>query len=125
MFANNKSFSSFSVDDTQKAKDFYANVLGLHVSEENGLLRLHLADGGDIMIYPKPNHTPATFTVLNFILDDIEPAVDALTAHGVTFLRYDNPDIKTDAKGIHRGKGPEIAWFKDPAGNILSLVKHV
>lgn len=120
---NSKAFSSFSVGDIQEAKDFYANTLGLNVSGENGFLRLHFGANQDLEIYPKPNHTPAAFTVLNFIVDDVEQAVDALAQRGVRFEHYNSPDIQTDAKGIHRGGGPDIAWFKDPSGNILSVLK--
>jgi catechol 2,3-dioxygenase-like lactoylglutathione lyase family enzyme len=123
MFSEVKAFSGFSVNDIQRAKDFYGKTLGLDVSEEHGLLRLRLAGGGSVLIYPKPNHTPASFTVLNFPVDDVEQAVDDLTKRGVTFERYDATALKTDEKGIHRGGGPDIAWFKDPDGNILSVLK--
>jgi catechol 2,3-dioxygenase-like lactoylglutathione lyase family enzyme len=122
MLKNSKAFSSFAVDDIAKAKDFYGQLLGLDVSEEHGLLTLHLAGGGTVLIYPKPNHAPAGFTVLNFPVDSLEQAVDDLAKRGVRFERYDNADLKTDEKGIHRGPGPEIAWFKDLAGNILSVL---
>jgi predicted enzyme related to lactoylglutathione lyase len=118
-----KAFSGFSVDDIQGAKKFYGQTLGLDVSESHGLLSLNLASGAKLVIYPKPNHAPATFTVLNFPVDDIEKTVDELTKRGVRFERYEG-DIKTDEKGIHRGDGPDIAWFKDPAGNILSVLKE-
>jgi catechol 2,3-dioxygenase-like lactoylglutathione lyase family enzyme len=121
MLRSTKAFSGFSVDDIHKAKEFYEKTLGLEVSEEHGLLTLRLGGGGNVLIYPKANHTPASFTVLNFPVGDIEQAVDDLTKHGVKFERYD--DLKTDEKGIHRGEGPDIAWFKDPAGNILSVLK--
>ena len=98
------------------------STLGLKVSESNGLLTLHLAGGNNVFIYPKPNHTPATFTVLNFPVDDVDQAADELTKRGVRFEIYNLPNIKTDRKGIMRGNGPTIAWFKDPAGNILSLI---
>ena len=126
MFKDKDAFSSFSVDDLQKAKEFYGQTLGLEVSEVsemNGLLELHLAGGARVLIYPKPNHTPATFTVLNFVVDDVEQAVDALAGRGVRFEQYDEPNLKTDEKGIARGEGPTIAWFQDPAGNILSVVE--
>ena len=123
MLTNSKAFSGFSVHDIPKAKEFYGQTLGLNVSEENGILTLHLAAGGTVIIYPKEHHTPATFTILNFPVDNVEQTVDDLAKRGVTFERYDAPDIKTDEKGIHRGRGPEIAWFKDPAGNILSVLK--
>ncbi len=123
MFKNTKAFSSFSAPDIQKAKQFYGQTLGLEVSEANGLLTLHIAGGGLVMIYPKPDHVVASFTVLNFPVDDLETAVDELTKRGVSFERYDMPETKVDQKGIHRGQGPDIAWFKDPAGNILSVLK--
>jgi len=122
MLSNSKAFSGFSVNDTQKAKQFYGQTLGLEVSESNGLLTLHLDGDNKVLIYPKPNHTPATFTILNFPVDNVDKAVDELTKRGVRFEIYNQPDIKTDEKGIMRGKGPTIAWFKDPAGNILSVL---
>jgi catechol 2,3-dioxygenase-like lactoylglutathione lyase family enzyme len=123
MFRNTKAFSGFSVNDIQKAKQFYGETLGLQVSETHGLLSLHLAGGTTILVYPKPNHIPATFTILNFPVADIEEAVDQLSRKGVRFERYDG-DLKTDDKGIFRGGGPLIAWFKDPAGNILSVLEE-
>ncbi len=124
MFKDTKAFSTFSVNDLRKAKDFYGRVLGLEVSDMPEGLALRIAGGATIFIYPKPNHTPATFTILNFSVDDIEKAVDELTELGVVFEQYDEP-IKTDEKGIHRGEeGPIIAWFKDPAGNILSVLEE-
>ena len=117
-------FSGFSANDIPKAKEFYGRTLGLKVSESNGLLTLHLAGGNNVLIYPKPNHTPATFTVLNFPVDDVDQAVDELTKRGVRFEIYDLPEIKTDKKGIMRGNGPTIAWFKDPSGNILSVIEQ-
>lgn len=124
MFKDTKAFSSFSVNDIAKAKQFYQDTLGLDVADRNGLLELHLKGDGNIMIYPKPNHTPATFTVLNFGVDNVEKAVDDLTAKGVKFEHYDMEQLKTDEKGISRGNGgPTIAWFTDPAGNILSVVE--
>ncbi len=129
MFKDTKAFSSFSVNDLAKAKEFYSTTLGLEVTEEPmGLLGLALATGGKVMIYPKPNHTPATFTVLNFPVDNIDTVVDELSKRGVLFESYDTEYIKTDKKGIARGKssgqGPDIAWFKDPAGNILSVLQE-
>jgi catechol 2,3-dioxygenase-like lactoylglutathione lyase family enzyme len=123
MLATSKAFSGFSVNELQKAKDFYGGTLGLKVSESNGLLHLHLSSGSEVLVYPKPNHTPATFTILNFPVDSVDQAVDELTKRGVRFEKYDQPDLKTDAKGVHRGRGPAIAWFKDPAGNILSVLE--
>ena len=123
MFKDAKAFSGFSVNDIQKAKEFYGQTLGLEISEAHGLLKLHLAGGTTVLIYPKPNHTPATFTILNFSVDNIEEAVDRLTKSGVRFERYEG-DLKTDEKGVFRGGGPLIAWFKDPAGNILSVLEE-
>ncbi len=123
MLGDSKAFSGFSANDIEKAKEFYGRTLGLKVSESNGLLTLHLAGGNNVLIYPKSNHTPAKFTVLNFPVDDVDQAVDELTKRGVGFEIYDLPDIKTDKKGIMRGNGPTIAWFKDPAGNILSVIE--
>jgi len=123
MLGDSKAFSGFSANDTEKAKEFYGRTLGLKVSETNGLLTLHLAGGSNVLIYPKPNHTPATFPDLNFPVDDVDQAVDELAKRGVRFEIYDLPDLKTDKKGIMRGNGPTIAWFKDPAGNILSVIE--
>jgi catechol 2,3-dioxygenase-like lactoylglutathione lyase family enzyme len=125
MFENTKAYSGFAVDDVEKARQFYGETLGLQLSEPqpsdpNGLMQLNIAGGTTILVYPKPNHTPATFTILNFPVDDIEAAVDELAARGVQFERY--PNLEADEKGIHRGDGgPPIAWFADPAGNILSV----
>ena len=124
MFENTKAFSGFSVDDIPKAKEFYGERLGLKVSENAGLLTLHITGGGDIVVYPKEDHTPATFTILNFPVDDIEQAVDALTERGVVFERYEWAENEMDEKGIFRGMGPLIAWFKDPAGNVLSVIEE-
>ena len=123
MLGESKAFSGFSVDDIRKAREFYGRTLGLEVSESHGMLKLHLASGANVLIYPKPNHVPATFTILNFPVNNIEEEVDELTKRGVRFEHYEG-DIKTDEKGIHRGEGPDIAWFKDPAGNILSVLKE-
>ena len=123
IFSEAKSFSSFSVNDLQKAKEFYGEKLGLDVKESPEGLELHTGDNA-VFLYPKPNHIPASFTVFNFRVDDIEAAVDELNALGITIEHYNLPDIKTDERGIHRGSdGPTIAWFKDPAGNILSVVE--
>ena len=122
MLQESKAFSGFSVDDIQKAKEFYGQTLGLKVSKSHGLLTLHLAGGKNVLVYPKPNHAPATFTILNFPVDNVDEAVDELAKRGVRFEIYNTPDIKTDEKGIMRGKGPTIAWFKDPAGKILSVL---
>ena len=124
MFKNAKAFSSISVNDLQKAKEFYGQTLGLKISETEEGLELNLAGGNTVFFYPKPNHTPASFTVLNFRVDDIEEAVAELTALGVRLERYNQPDLKTDEMGIMRGPGPQIAWFKDPAGNILSVIEE-
>jgi predicted enzyme related to lactoylglutathione lyase len=123
MFENTKAFSGFSVDDIPRAKQFYGETLGLEVSEENGLLTLHIAGDRPTLVYPKPDHAPASFTILNFPVDDIEAAVDALAERGVGFERYAGTEIETDEKGIFRGEGPLIAWFKDPAGNVLSVIQ--
>jgi catechol 2,3-dioxygenase-like lactoylglutathione lyase family enzyme len=122
MFENTKAFSGFAVDDIPAAKKFYGETLGLNVSEQYGMLTLHIAGGTDILVYPKPGHTPATYTILNFQVDDIDKAVDGLTARGVRFQRYEG--IEADEKGIARGGGPPIAWFTDPAGNILSVLQE-
>jgi predicted enzyme related to lactoylglutathione lyase len=131
MFTDKKAFSSFSIDDVDKAKEFYQGILGLNVQKiEMGggysILELDITGGSRVLLYPKPNHTPATFTVLNFPVDDLEKTVDDLTAKGVKFEQYDMEDLKTDAKGIvhSNGVGPDIAWFTDPAGNIISVLKN-
>jgi predicted enzyme related to lactoylglutathione lyase len=125
MFADTKAFSGFAVDDVDKAREFYGETLGVKTSvldEQNGLLTLHLAGGRDTLIYRKPDFTPATYTILNFQVDDIDAAVDALTERGVRFERYKGFD--QDEKGISRDPGPPIAWFTDPAGNILSVLEE-
>ncbi|MEK6336819.1 MAG: VOC family protein [Acidobacteriota bacterium] len=122
MFKDTRAFSSFSADDLDKAKAFYSQKLGLEVSQTPEGLDLRLAGGGQVFIYPKPNHEPASFTVLNFIVEDIDQAVDQLSSRGIRFEQYEG-EIKTDEKGIHRNAGPQIAWFKDPAGNILSVLE--
>jgi len=124
MLRESKAFSGFSVNDIQKAKDFYGRTLGLQVSESHGLLTLQLAGGNKVLIYPKVNHAPATFTVLNFPVENVDESVDELAKRGVRFEIYDESDIKTDEKGIMRGNGPTIAWFKDPAGNVLSVIEE-
>ena len=126
MLTNNRTFSSFSADDIPRAKQFYAETLGLDVEEQMGGLAVHLGAGADTFISPKDDHVPATFTVLNFLVDDIDAAVDRLAEAGVRFERYDEGEIATDEKGIARGPGggPTIAWFKDPAGNILSVLQQ-
>ena len=123
MLGESKAFSGFAAPNISKVKEFYSNTLGLSVTEEHGLLTLHLAAGNNVLIYPKPNHVPATFTVLNFPVENVDRAVDELGKRGVRFEKYSGPEIKTDEKGIMRGNGPTIAWFKDPAGNILSVLE--
>jgi len=123
MLEESKAFSGLAAPDIAKVKEFYSNTLGLKVTEEHGLLTLHLAGGNNVLIYPKPNHVPATFTVLNFPVDDVDLAVEELGKRGVHLEKYNGPEIKTDEKGIMRGNGPTIAWFKDPAGNILSVLE--
>jgi catechol 2,3-dioxygenase-like lactoylglutathione lyase family enzyme len=124
MFENTHAFSGFSVDDIGKAKDFYGGTLGLKVNEENGMLRMHLAGGTAVLVYPKGEaHQPASFTILNFPVSDIDAAVDELTQRGVSFERY--AEMPADDKGIVRADGgPPIAWFKDPAGNVLSVLEN-
>jgi len=124
MLEDSKAFSGFSVNNLQVAKDFYGRILGLNVSESHGLLHLHLAGGSRVLVYPKPNHSPATFTVLNFPVANVDAAVDELTQRGVRFEIYDEIGLKTDERGVLRGGGPVIAWFKDPAGNILSVLEE-
>lgn len=128
MFKDAKAFSSFSVDDLSRAKSFYAQTLGLDVTEirmaeDVSVLTLRLAGGGRVLLYPKPNHTPASFTVLNLPVDSVDRAVDALIERGVRPEIYRDGPVRTDERGISRGEGPRIAWFKDPAGNILSVVE--
>jgi catechol 2,3-dioxygenase-like lactoylglutathione lyase family enzyme len=121
MFTNTKAFSGFAVDDIDKAREFYSETLGLKVSEENGLLTLEIAGDRPTLVYPRPDHKPAEYTILNFPVDDIEQAVDDLVSRGVDFERYEAFD--QDERGIMRDAGPPIAWFKDPAGNVLSVIK--
>jgi catechol 2,3-dioxygenase-like lactoylglutathione lyase family enzyme len=126
MFNHLKAFNSFSVNDLEKARKFYNETLGLEVTDaEMGTLGLHLMDGTTVFVYPKPDHEPASFTILNFEVDDVDQAVDELTKLGVVFEQYDMGNLQTDKKGIGRsdGEGPNIAWFKDPAGNILSVLE--
>jgi predicted enzyme related to lactoylglutathione lyase len=123
MFKDSQAFSGFAVDDIDAAKAFYGEILGLDVRMgEMGILELHLPGGATVMVYPKGDFVPATYTILNFPVDDIDTAVDALTRAGVRMERYDMPDMEQDEKGIARGMGPAIAWFKDPAGNILAVL---
>jgi catechol 2,3-dioxygenase-like lactoylglutathione lyase family enzyme len=122
MFGTTKAFSGFAVGELDAAKAFYGETLGLKVSEEDGMLILHIAGDRDVLVYPKADHTPATYTILNFPVDDIERAVDELTRRGVRFERY--PGFHHDEKGIARDEGgPPIAWFTDPAGNILAVLE--
>ncbi len=127
MFKANAAFSGFSVDDLARARDFYTGTLGLKVEEQAMGLRLHLPGGAAVFVYSKDNHQPATFTILNFVVDNIDKAVDELANRGVRFEHYDN-GLKTDKKGVARGlssrQGPDIAWFKDPAGNFLSVLQE-
>jgi catechol 2,3-dioxygenase-like lactoylglutathione lyase family enzyme len=125
MLTDSRAYSGFAVDDLAKAREFYGETLGLRtevLDESNGLLSIHLAGGRDTLVYVKPDFEPATYTILNFPVDDVDEAVDALAARGVAFERYEG--FEQDDKGIARGNGPDIAWFKDPAGNILSVLKE-
>jgi predicted enzyme related to lactoylglutathione lyase len=125
VLTDSPAFSGFSANDLEKARSFYEDTLGLRVTvmpEMGGLLRLHLGGGTEVLVYPKPDHTPATFTVLNFPVPDVEQTVDQLAARGVRFERYEGFD--QDEKGIARGQGPDIAWFTDPAGNIFSVMQQ-
>lgn len=121
MLGDTRAFSGFSVDDLEKARHFYGDLLGIRTSEEYGLMTLHLAGGRDTLVYPKPGHTPATYTILNFEVDDIDQAVTELAGRGVQFEHYEG--LGQDDKGINRAGGPYIAWFKDPAGNILAILQ--
>jgi len=123
MLHDSPAFSGFSANDIEAERRFYADTLGVEVEEENGMLNLHLGGGHRVIVYPKADHQPATYTVLNFPVEDIEPVVDQLTTRGVRFEQYDGA-LATDAKGIFRGDGPLIAWFKDPAGNILAVLER-
>jgi predicted enzyme related to lactoylglutathione lyase len=123
IFKNTKAFSSFSVNDLEEAKKFYGQTLGLEVSESEEGLNLQIKGGNDVFIYPKPDHVPATFTVLNFVVDDVDRTADELSKLGIRFQIYNNGELKTDDKGIFQGK-PKIAWFKDPAGNFLSILEN-
>jgi predicted enzyme related to lactoylglutathione lyase len=122
VFTDTRAFSGFAVDDVEKARAFYEQTLGIRTSEEHGLMTLHLAGERDTLVYPKPDHTPATYTILNFPVEDIDRAVEELTARGVSTERYAGFD--QDEKGVFRGGGPYIAWFKDPAGNVLSVLQE-
>jgi catechol 2,3-dioxygenase-like lactoylglutathione lyase family enzyme len=120
---SSKAFSGFAVKDLDAARTFYADTLGLHVTEENGMLTLHLAGDRPVLVYPKPDHTPATYTILNFPVEDIESTVEGLASRGVTFEHYEGTPMETDASGVFRGGGPPIAWFTDPSGNVLSVLE--
>jgi catechol 2,3-dioxygenase-like lactoylglutathione lyase family enzyme len=122
MLADTKAYSGLAVDDMDKAREFYAGTLGLTTSEEHGLMWLHLSGGRDTLVYPQPDVTPASYTILNFEVDDIDEAVDGLVARGVQFERYDT--VEQDDRGIFRQEGPYIAWFKDPTGNVLSVLQE-
>lgn len=124
MFKAKRAFSGFSVDDIAEAKRFYEETLGMDVTEDHGLMHLRIGGGADVLVYPKSNHAPATFTVLNIPVSNVDEAVDELAKRGVRFETYRQPDLKTDERGIMRGQGPTIAWFKDPAGNILSVIEE-
>jgi predicted enzyme related to lactoylglutathione lyase len=124
MLTDSPAFSGFSVDDIPAAKAFYGETLGVAVTEENGMLTLQLAGDTKVLVYPKPNHEPATFTILNFPVADVEATVRALTDRGVTFERYEGTELETDETGVFRGGGPLIAWFTDPAGNVLSVIQE-
>jgi catechol 2,3-dioxygenase-like lactoylglutathione lyase family enzyme len=123
VLGSSKAFSGFAVDDIGRARAFYADTLGIEVTEANGLLTLHLGGDRPTLVYPKPDHVPATYTILNFPVDDVEAAVDELAARGVRFEHYEGTPAETDAKGVFRGGGPLIAWFTDPAGNVLSVIQ--
>ncbi|TAM68961.1 MAG: VOC family protein [Microbacteriaceae bacterium] len=123
MFESSRAFSGFSVDDIAEAKRFYGEVLGLETTESNGMLQLKLGSGAVVLAYPKPNHEPASYTMMNFAVDDIESAVDDLARRGVQFERYPQMAADTDERGIFHGSDPLIAWFTDPAGNILSVLQ--
>ena len=122
MFANTTAFSGFAVGDLEAAKKFYGETLGLRTSEQYGLLTLHLAGDRDTLVYPKPDHVPASYTILNFQVDDIDAAVDELVRRGIPMERYEG--MGQDEKGINRAGGPYLAWFKDPAGNILAVLQE-
>jgi catechol 2,3-dioxygenase-like lactoylglutathione lyase family enzyme len=122
MLADTKAFSGFAVKDLEQARQFYGETLGLRVSERNGLLTLHLAGDRDVLVYPKEDHAPANYTILNFPVAAIEPVVDGLVERGVSFEQYEG--FEQDEKGIARGGGPPIAWFRDPSGNILAVIEE-
>lgn len=123
MFKEVKAFSGFSVNEIPEAEEFYGNTLGLEISYTMGQIVLHLAGGGTVFVYAKRTHIPATYTVLNFPVENLEEAMDKLRKRGVEFIIYKEEDFKTDEKGVFHGEGPKIAWFKDPSGNILSVLE--
>jgi predicted enzyme related to lactoylglutathione lyase len=122
MFESTRAFSGFAVNDLEAAREFYGQTLGLKTSEDHGLMTLHIAGDRGILVYPKPDHAPASYTILNFPVDDIDAAVDELAAGGVRCETYEG--FEQDEKGVFRGGGPYIAWFKDPAGNVLSVLQE-
>ena len=124
MFEDTEAFSGFAVPDVAAAKKFYGDTLGISVTEEEGMLSLHIAGGREVLVYPKPDHAPANYTILNFPVPDVERAVDELAARGVEFKRYPEMEADQDEKGIFHGGGPLIAWFTDPAGNVLSVLEQ-
>jgi predicted enzyme related to lactoylglutathione lyase len=124
MFKDTQAFSGFSVNDLGAAKEFYSTVLGIEVEEDQMGMHLNIANGIPIFVYPKKDHTPASFTILNFPVENIDNAVDALAAKGVSFEHYEMTDEKGIARGLSRNMGPDIAWFKDPSGNILSILQQ-
>lgn len=125
MFTTEGAFSGFSVDDIAAARQFYGETLGLDVTDnEMGFIELHLASGGTVLVYSKPNHEPASYTMMNFPVDDIDAAVDDLQSRGVDTNIYTGGEMPTDDKGVMRGNGPDIAWFRDPAGNVLSVIQR-
>jgi predicted enzyme related to lactoylglutathione lyase len=125
MFTPIHAFNGFSVDDIEAAKAFYGDTLGLTVTDAGmGMSRITLPGGAQVLVYPKENHEPASYTMINFVVDDVEAAVDQLNELGVKTDIYNSPEMPTDAKGIMRGNGPDIAWFKDPAGNVMSVLKE-
>ena len=124
MLETSKAFSGFSVHDLAEAKSFYGQTLGLQLTEDSGMLRLHLGGGATVLVYAKPDHVPASFTILNFPVDDVARTVEELSGRGVRFEHYEGTAVQTDSHGVFRGGGPLIAWFKDPSGNVLSVVQQ-
>lgn len=124
MLNPNDAFSGFAVDDIEKARQFYGETLGMEVAEEHGFLRLSIGGDKSVFVYQKDDHWPANYTILNFPVEDVDQAVDELTRAGVQFEHYDKPGFRTDERGIARGMGPAIAWFRDPSGNILAILSR-